>query len=138
MKKVTALISTLTYYAYSASAAFAQAGTPSPGIIKVEKPGVGYGDINSFMNAAIRLAFIVAIVSVLIMLVWGAIEWIFSGGNKDNVKTARERIMHALIGFAILAVAFAIASFAGSFVGINILKDTGFTVPNPSNPAPSI
>lgn len=137
MRKIAAITSSISYLVFSASNAFAQ-NVPSitSGNIGIAKPGFGYSDINDFINAAIRLAFIIAIIAVLAMLVWGAIEWIFSGGNKDAVKSARERIIHALVGLAILAVAFAIATFAGRFVGIDIFQPGGFVVPKPASPAP--
>jgi hypothetical protein len=128
MKKLAAISSGISYLFVSATSAFAQ--------IQVQHPGVGYRTINDFINAALRLAFIIALVLVLVMMVWGAVEWIFSGGNKDAVGNARNRIIHALVGLAILAVAFALVTLAGQFVGIDLLRN--FTIPSPSNPTPSL
>jgi len=101
--------------------------------IDIIKPDVGYSDIGTFINAAIQLAFIVAIIVALAMLVWGAVEWIFSGGNKESVDGARKRIVNALIGLTILAVAFAIITLAGSFLNIDLFN---LTVPTPDKPTP--
>ena len=127
MKKfATSIIGSITYL-LTTSKAFAQT-------IKIDPPklggkDVGYTDISKFINNIITLAFIIAVIIVLFMLVWGAIEWIFSGGNKDNVANARNRIIHALVGFAILAVAFAIARLAGQFLGFDILGN--LDIPKP-------
>ena len=92
---------------------------------------VGYSNIGNFVNNLITLMFIVATVIVLFMLVWGAIQWIFSGGDKDAVKAARDRIIHALVGFAVLAVAFAVAVLAGQFLGFNITQNLPIPTPSP-------
>lgn len=125
MKKLTALASSLAYLTL-ANHVLAQQ-------IDIKKPNVGYGDIGTFINAAIQLAFVVAIIIALAMLIWGAVEWIFSGGNKDAVANARGRIIHALVGLAILAVAFAIISLAGTFLGLSLFN---LTIPSPGNPTP--
>ncbi len=127
MKKLAPLA--LISYLLSAPMAFAQT-------IQVFKPPNLYSSIGDFINAGIRLAFIIALIIVLFMLVWGSIQWILSGGDKDAVKGARERIMHALVGLAILAIAFALATLAGQFIGINLLGQ--FTIPSPSNVTPGL
>lgn len=126
MKKLApwALIS----YLLSAPVAFAQIKvTPITGL---------YQNVGDFINAAIRLAFIIGLILVLFMLVWGSVQWIMSGGDKDAVKAARERIIHALVGLAILAISFALVTLAGQFLGFNILGN--FIIPSPSNTVPGL
>ena len=127
MKKLAPLAA-LTGFLGMAPAAFAQ--------IQIVKPGVGYANISDFINAVIRLAFILALVIVLVMMIWGAVQWIFSGGEKEAVAGARDRIIHALIGLAILAVAFALVVIAGQFVGIDLLGK--LIIPSPDQPTPTI
>lgn len=129
MRKFAQLVSAVGYF-LSATATFAQ------GTISIQNPNVGYDDISKFINAALRLAFIIALLIVLVMFVWGAIEWIASGGDKENIDKARKRITNALIGLVILAVAFAIVNLAGTFVGINLLGT--FTIPTPTAPTPTL
>lgn len=129
MRKLSSLAAASAYL-LSAPVIFAQSQiqiTPTEG---------GYKNITDFINAALRLAFIVALLIVLVMFVWGAIEWITSGGEKENIDKAKKRITNALIGLVILAVAFAIVSLAGSFVGIDLLGR--FTIPSPNNPTPAL
>lgn len=83
---------------------------------------IGYSDLGKFINNIITLVFILAIIIVLFMLIWGALEWITSGGEKEAVAGARNRIISALIGLAVLSVAFALANVAGQFLGFDILS----------------
>lgn len=96
----------------------------------------GSAGISSFLSAAIVLIYTIAAVVFVFMLLWGALQWIFSGGDKGAVEGARNRILHALIGLAVLAVAFALVTVAGQFVGINILGN--LPIPTPKNPTPSL
>lgn len=89
---------------------------------------VGYGDLGAFISNVVTLVFIFAIILVLAMLIWGAFEWITSGGDKESVGKARNRILNALIGIAVLAVAFALFKVAGQFLGFDPLN---FTIPRP-------
>ena len=129
MRKISSLATSLTYL-LSAPLAFAQ------NQIQITPTNGGYNNITDFINAALRLAFIVALLIVLIMFVWGAIEWIASGGDKEAIDKARKRITNALIGLVILAVAFAVVNLAGTFVGINLLGV--FTIPSPNNATPPL
>lgn len=122
MKKLAAGVSSLIYF-ISAGKAFAQT------TIRISPPPQGYSDLGAFVTNVFTLAFGVALLVVLVMLIWGAFEWITSGGDKEAVGKARNRIINALIGLAVLAVAFALGRVAAQFLGFNI-----FELPIPTPP----
>lgn len=100
--------------------------------IVINRPPFGFANISEFINNTIMLAFIIAIVLVLAMLIWGAIQWIFSGGDKEALASARGRIINSLIGIAILAIAFAIFQLAGAFLGLPVGPGQILRIPTPS------
>lgn len=119
MKKLVAGLSSAVYL-LSAFKVFAED-------IVISSPQVnghqaGYSNLGTFITNILILAFGIALLVVLIMLIWGAFEWITSGGDKEGVGKARSRIINALIGLAVLAVAFALARVAGQFLGFDIGK----------------
>ena len=120
MKKLIVLSSTITSL-ITPKIAFAQN-------IVIQKPTEGFGELGKFINNMITLAFGLALLVVLVMLIWGAFEWITSGGDKEAVGKARNRIINALIGLAVMAVAFALAKVGADFIGINIFN---INVPKP-------
>lgn len=129
MKKIISISSTLLYF-LSGKSVFAK---HEPGHIEIERPkidgkDVGFGTLGNFVQNTLALLFIVAILIVLFMIVWGAFEWITSGGDKDHVAAARNRIINALVGLAVLAIAFALFQVAGQFLGFNVLN---FKIPTP-------
>ncbi len=96
--------------------------------ISIQPPRAGQGGINPnvpvgrVISNVITIIFAVAIISVLLMLVIGAFNWITSGGDKEAVGKARQRIINALIGLVVLAVAFLITNVAGQLVNIDIFN----------------
>ncbi len=86
---------------------------------------------DAVLTFVIRLFFIVAGLIAIIYLLLGALSWITSGGNKESVDKAREKIQAALIGliliFIVLAVIGVIESmfFPGN-TGLGIFKPISF------------
>lgn len=76
---------------------------------------------------AITLVFTIASISAVIMFLWGSVNWILSGGDKEKIAAARKKITAALIGLVVLALSFLILSLVGVFIGINPLK--GLQIP---------
>ena len=128
MKKIAALVTGATYL-ITAVSIFAQ-GAPITSIT-VTKPPFGFGDIGQFITNALFLAFVIGIIVVLLMLVWGAVQWITSGGEKEAVASARGRITNALIGLVVLAVSYALFHIASQFTGFTQVGTGGFTLPIP-------
>ncbi len=87
---------------------FAQASSQiivdtGPGGLNFTPPSLG--DILTFL---IRAVFIVGGLAALLYLLMGAISWITSGGNKENVQKAQEKIQAAVIGVILIAVVLAV------------------------------
>ena len=64
-----------------------------------------------------NLLFILGAILVLIYFIWGALEWMTSGGNKDGAAAARKRITYALVGLALLGLSFVILRTLGFILG---------------------
>lgn len=60
-------------------------------------------DYNELVSKIIDVVFIVAAAMTFFYLIFGAISWITSGGDKGKVEAARNKITAAVIGLLILA-----------------------------------
>ena len=75
-----------------------------------EKVDLGFKipDITDILTFMFRFFFIIAGLIAIIYLLLGALSWITSGGNKESVDKAREKIQAAIVGliviFAVLAI----------------------------------
>lgn len=79
----------------------------------------GYTCITELIFRFVDIAIIGSGIMLLVYLVWGAFEWLTSGGDKGKIENSRSRIMNALIGVALVALAFAIWKLALTFFGID-------------------
>lgn len=87
---------------------------PPPQIIQF---GFGSSGISAFLNMVIGLIFMAASIIFVFIIIWGAIELLLSGGNKEAVASARGRLTFAIIGIILMAVAFAVLKLIGTFTG---------------------
>ena len=55
-----------------------------------------------------RFFFIIAGLVALLYLLLGALSWITSGGNKESVDKAREKIQAAVVGLILIFVVLAL------------------------------
>ncbi len=58
----------------------------------------------------IRLFFVIAGVFALVYLLMGAFSWVISGGNKENLEKARDKIQAALVGVILIIVVVALVA----------------------------
>ena len=60
----------------------------------------------------------------LVYLIWGTIDWLTSGGEAEKLKSARLRIVNAIVGMSLLAGSVAIVYLIDSFgiLGFSLLK----------------
>src|SRR3989339_416982 len=70
----------------------------------------------------IGLILVFGAVAFFFMLLWGAVSWIISGGDKAHIESAKSRITSALIGLILLLSTFAIVKLIEAFFGIDILS----------------
>lgn len=59
----------------------------------------------------IQIALSLLGVIFLILMIYSGYQWMMAGGNQETVKTAQGRIKNAIIGLAIIAMAYAITAF---------------------------
>ncbi len=124
MKKLAAISSAIAYLLSSVKTFAADE------IINITPSGkAGYRTLSDFLSNLITLALTIGLILVFVMLIWGAFDWIMSGGDKDSVGKARGRIINALIGLAVMAVAFALAKLGSQIAGLDI---TSLKIPGPN------
>lgn len=103
-------------------------------------PPEGIGILGSDPNTALGALFktginifvIVAGITLIVYLLWGAYDWIISGGEKERLAKARSRITNALIGMVLIFVMLAVwGLITGNILGIIKIGSDGveFSLP---------
>lgn len=107
------------------------AGTPTDiskifGIIDVPQAlqdfGFGSKGISTFLSNGITLIYSFATIVLIFMLLWGAFEWMTSGGDKEKLSSAQKRIISAIVGILLFGVAFAVIRVLGTFTGFKFFN----------------
>lgn len=129
MKKISTSIAAAVTYLTVAASVHAQA----PGsAFKIKPTGIikdgGSTTIEGIIAFVVAVVSIIAVLATLIYLVWGAIKWITSGGDKTKVEAARGQIVAAIIGFIIVVLSFVILNVVATLLGLGNIFD-GFTIP---------
>lgn len=88
----------------------------------VQNIGSGEGGISRILTGILNIIYVIAIIAFVFMFVWGAAQWILSGGEKDKVAAAKQRITHAFIGIVILALAAVVITTFGKIVGFTFFS----------------
>lgn len=70
----------------------------------------------------IGILFVAGVIIFMFMLLWGAVQWIISGGEKAGIEGAKGRITSAIVGLVLLLSTFAVIKLIETFFGINILS----------------
>lgn len=116
-----------TVFAVSPLSAFADAvsdninldADPKYNLIKDLKPS---GYVKTGINVLLGVAGVIS----FFFLLWGGIQWILAGGDKEGTEKARKRITNALIGLAIVFSAYALLFLLNALFGVDIIG--GFTL----------
>lgn len=88
----------------------------------------GAAGISKFLSNLVTLIYSLAAIVLIFMLLWGAFEWIISGGDKEKLSSAQKKIINAIIGIVLLAVTFAVITVLGQFTGFKFFKGQGVTI----------
>lgn len=91
--------------------------TPPPG------PSRLYGDpivgIGQLFGTLLTIFMLFAGVALLIYLLWGGVEWVMSGGDKEALSKAQLKISNALIGMLWIVVGITLFGLiTGNILGI--------------------
>ncbi|MGA2910468.1 MAG: hypothetical protein ABSE04_01525 [Candidatus Microgenomates bacterium] len=95
---------------------------PAPNTGPTGNAGVTF--LQNAVLSGITIAIAIGIVIFFFMLIFGAIKWISSAGEKQAIETARGTVSNALIGIIILFSVFAVLQLIFSLFGIQVLKLT--------------
>lgn len=68
--------------------------------------------LGNVLSGFFEIAFFIAAFLSFFWLVWGAFQYIYAGGNKENLAKARSRITWAIVGLLLVSAALLVAQFA--------------------------
>ena len=95
-----------------------------------DKPVEGLG---KFIAFGINMFILVAGMFLILYLLMGAFDWINSGGEKEKIEKAKNKITNALIGMLLVFVVLTVFNLlAGNILGIVKPGGGGFEIKLPT------
>lgn len=101
---------------------FGKIDLPNPLKNLLKNDQTGAGAISLFLSNGVVLIYSIATIVLLFMLLWAAFDWMTSGGDKEKLAGAQRKIINAIIGILLFAVAFAVIEVLGTFTGFKFFK----------------
>jgi len=87
-------------------------------------PPVGFfANVTDLFNIGLKVVFVVSAILVFVALIWGAMQWITSGGEKTKTEAARNRIVSAIVGLVIVLSSFAAITLIVRLLGYSSFND---------------
>ncbi len=84
---------------------------------QVSNIGSGSQGISTLLSNIIKIIYSIAALVAVFMVIFSAFQWIISGGNKDAIAAARQRLTWAIIGIVVLAFVFLLLNVLGKITG---------------------
>jgi hypothetical protein len=91
------------------------------GVLVSQGTASAEGIVQTILLNVITLFFAVGGIGVTIYFIWGAVDWILAGGDKEKISGARKKMTNSLIGLVLLSLSFALIRTVGSIVGFDPL-----------------
>ncbi|OGD78444.1 hypothetical protein A2368_01575 [Candidatus Collierbacteria bacterium RIFOXYB1_FULL_49_13] len=67
-----------------------------------------YKDLGSLVMQIVTAAIVIGAIGMILYFLVGGMNWLTAGGDKVKVETAQKTITQAIIGFVVIASAYAI------------------------------
>lgn len=104
------------------------AGITNP-ILSGDLGSGNYNDVfGRYIGTFWGLAYTAGALIFLLYFIWGGVEWIMGGGNKERVENAKSKISNGLLGLTLLAASFVLVKSIGYILGIDVLENLTIAV----------
>lgn len=77
---------------------------------------------SGILNWVLAIILVGVILMAFGYLIFGAIMWITSQGDKQKVESARNTIIYSIVGLLVAILSFSIIRFIGEILGMNLLN----------------
>lgn len=96
--------------------------SPPPQLDRVPRGDQGAAGISFLLDNIIGIFFSAGAIAFVLMFVWGAIQMILSGGDKEAIAKARSKITWAIIGVVLMALSFLIFALLQYITGFTFFR----------------
>jgi hypothetical protein len=88
----------------------------------VDIPEAGLSNFREVLQWGTTMLMIISVFLATFFLIWGGIQWIMSGGNKDKIHAAQQKIIYATIGLVVIFSSFLIINIVSGIFGVDFFS----------------
>jgi len=88
------------------------------GYLETTSTGAPTADLTKIVSNLLAIITIIAGVGFLFYFIFGAVNWITSGGDAQKAAAARNTILNALIGLVVTVIAYPAILLIAKLIGI--------------------
>ncbi len=90
--------------------------TPPNGV-----PDAGISTGTTLISIASSILILLAVVLAMAFIIYAGIQWTMSGGDKQKIQAARQRLIFSIIGLIVVVLAGTIVNFVYQLLGVGKL-----------------
>lgn len=79
-------------------------------------------NLELFISNIVGVLTVFAAIFFIVYFLIAALSWVTSGGDSGKLQTARERMLHGILGLIIVVAAYGIIGLIGAIIGFDILN----------------
>lgn len=81
---------------------------------------LGGRDFITILKAIVRFLIIISVPITAVMIIYGAYQIMFAGGDTEKVTTGKRTILYAVAGFTIIILAWSIVAIIQNIIGVSV------------------
>ncbi len=98
----------------------ALADTHGGGDVSLPDP-LGGKDFITVLQQIVNFLILVAIPITALMIIYGAYQIMFAGGDTEKVTTGKRTILYTIVGFVIILLAWSIIKIIQNILGVSVI-----------------
>ena len=92
--------------------------------------GSGVTQLSKIISLVINILLIAGVIAFFIYFILGALKWISSGHDKSKNMDAKNQVLHAALGLAVILSLYLILGLISRIFCVNL---TDLAIPNPNS-----
>jgi hypothetical protein len=118
MRRALTTLSLVALFLLFPVLAYAQTPTLPP----LGPPAAGLPDLQDLLVRIISISVGLAFIALVVMLFYGGIRFMLSGGDAKGIQGATQTLTYAVAGIFLLVVAWLILKLITAFTGVNVTE----------------
>jgi len=90
-----------------------------PGIVPTSSGNTSTHQLEIIISSILGILTIVGVIYFIIQMIFAGYAFISSQGDKEKLKSARNRITNGILGLTVVVIAFGVGAFLAKLAGID-------------------